>query len=696
MDMSSGIESRPQASVLLCAGSVAIIGVSPAGPWPKTIFSNLNKGGYRGRIFLVNPKYREIWQEPCHPKLSDLPALPAHLLLLTGAEAVLPTLEEASSLGVKSATIYSTGFGEGDSFESQQRGSMLREFCQRTRFVCCGPNCMGAISVDEGLWTVPVDFPHLRRGPVGLIFQSGGSLSSWVRAAGERGIGFTYAVSSGNETSLDLVDYLSFLIDDPKTRIINLLIEGIRRPEPFIACAARALEKGKPILALKIGRTDAAKRQAHSHTGALAGSDEVFDAVCHRFGIVRCPSLEDLLETTLAFLPGKYPKGPRIAIVVNSGGMKGLVLDHMRDVKIDLAQLQETTRAAVQPMIAPELAVENPLECSVSGLGYEKVYLQIVRLYAEDQGVDLLGINGELPRDGQRRDARDWAEIASECQKPIVAFGRAPYCLTEESRVFQDQAGMPFLQAIRPTLRALRALGSYGACRNRTLEVMPPGVGKQKDLEEHLLYKTLGMHGVTAPRQGFAARPAEAVSVAERIGFPVALKLIAADLIHKTESGAVVLNVRDAREVRMHAARLLGYRASPSKLLVQEMVSGTEVILGARCDPQFGPFIVVGMGGVFVDIIEDVALRLLPVSEDEAAAMLHELKGFRILEGFRGQPSRDIGALCRAIGGLSEVFAAHRSYVSDLEINPLVVREAGSGVAAVDVKIIRHPTPAGT
>jgi len=369
------------------------------------------------------------------------------------------------------------------------------------------------------------------------------------------------------------------------------------------------------------------------------------------------------------------------------------VLDHMQDVKVELAQLRETTRAAVRPMIAPELAVENPLECSVSGLGYEKVYLEIVRLYAEDEGVDLVGINGELPRDGQRKDASDWAEVATSCQKPIVAFGRAPYCLTEESRVFQDQAGMPFLQAIRPTLRALRALGFYGVCRNNTLQVMPPAVGKEEELDERLLYETLHVHGVTAPRQAFATRPTEAVSMAEEIGFPVALKLIAPDLIHKTESGAVVLDVRDAREVRMHAARLLGYRASPSKLLVQEMVSGTEVILGARCDPQFGPFIVVGMGGVFVDIIEDVALRLLPVSEDEAAAMLRELKGFRIFEGFRGQRSRDIGALCGAIAGLSAVFAAHRSYISDLEINPLVVRETGSGVIAVDVKIIRNPMP---
>lgn len=695
MDTQCAIKSRPQAKDLLLAGSVAIVGASPSGPWPRTIFNNLKKGGYQGQIFLVNPKYTELWEEPCYPNLSAVPAVPDHLILLTAAPAVLPSLEEAAGLGVKTATVYSTSFGEGDGSGSKERGRMLRQFCERTQFVCCGPNCMGAISVSEGLWTVPVDFAHLRPGPVGLVFQSGGSLSNWLRAAGERGIGFTYAVSSGNEISLDLVDYLSFLIDDPKTRIIGLFIEGIRRPEAFMACAAHALEKGKPILALKVGRTEEAMRQAHSHTGALAGSDEVFNAVCHRFGILRCPSLEDLLEMTLAFLPGKHPRGRRLAIVVNSGGMKGLLLDHLKEVRVELAQPNETTRKAVEHLISPELPVENPLECSVSGAGYEKSFLEIVRLHAQDEGVDLLGIHGELPRDGQKRNPTDWAELAASSEKPIVAFGRGTYSLTNESRVFQDQAGMPFLQAMRPTLRALQALGFYGVRRHSSIPALPPAAGESEDLDEHRLYELLGLCGVTPPRQEFAVTASEAVSKAKKVGFPVALKLVATGLLHKTEAGAVVLGLRNSHEVNRHAKRLLSYVSAPSRLLIQEMVSGTEMILGARQDPQFGPFIALGMGGVFVDILEDTTLRLLPVNEEEATAMLQELKAYRVLEGLRGQGPRDIRALCRAIAGLSDFFTAHRSYLSDLEVNPLVVREDGSGVVAVDVKVIRNGNISG-
>jgi acyl-CoA synthetase (NDP forming) len=682
--------SRPQAKDLLLARSVAIIGASPSGPWPRTIFQNLKRGGYKGQIFLVNPKYSELWEQRCFPNLSALPEVPDHVLLLTSAAAVLPSLEEAAALGVKSGTVYSTSFGEGTGSESIERGRMLREFCERTRFVCCGPNCMGSMSVSEGFWTIPVDLAHIRPGPVGLIFQSGGSLSNWLRAAGERGIGFTYAISSGNEVSLDLVDYLSFLIDDPNTRIINLFIEGIRRPEAFIACAARALQRGKPMLAIKIGRTDASKRQARSHTGAIAGSSEVFDALCQRLGILRCPSLEDLLETTLAFVPGKHPRGGRVAIVINSGGMKGLLLDHLKEVQIELAKPNETTRQAVRSLISPELAVENPLECSVSGSGYEKTFLEIVRLHTEDDGVDLVGIHGELPRDGQKKDPADWARLAGS-EKPIVAFGRGTYSLTNESRTFQEQAGIPFLQAMRPTLRALQALGFYGVRRrNPTIPMLPPAVGESNIADGDRLYEVLGNYGIIPPRQGFAETGAEAVTKAEKIGFPVALKLIKPDLLHKTDIGAVVLGIRNRRELETHARRLLPRESAPAKLLVQEMVYGTEMILGARQDPQYGPFVVIGMGGVFVEVLEDTVLRLLPVDREEAAAMIRQLKGYRVLEEFRGQPRRDLGALCRAITGLSDFFSAHRSQLNDLEINPLIVREEGCGVVAVDVKIVSN------
>ncbi|MCZ6906332.1 MAG: acetate--CoA ligase family protein, partial [Deltaproteobacteria bacterium] len=662
---------------LLRARSIAIVGASPKGNWPTLIFENLKQSGFSGKVYPVNPNYPELWGVPCYPKLSALPEPAELLVILVPTKVVLATLEEGSALGAKAATIYSAGFGEGDDPQGKERGKALSELCDRTGLVCCGPNCMGTTSVREGLWTYSMKLPLLRPGPVGLIFQSGGSLGNWMKGAGERGIGFSYAISSGNEVSLDLVDYLSFLIDDPETRLVLLFVEGIRRPEAFMRVAARALSVNKPILVVKIGRSEAGQRQARSHTGALAGSDRVFDAVCHRLGIVRCPTLEDLLETTLAFLPGRMPKGRRAALVVNSGGMKGIMLDHIEESRIELAQLSESTISAVRPLIPADLVVENPLECGVAGFGNEKSYVEIVRHYAQDEKVDLLAIHGELPRPPEKRDPGLYSTLAATTEKPILAFARSTYSLTEESRAFQEQAGMPFLQGINMTLRALMGLGNYASRRQEGIPDLPAPDGKPEELEEGPFNRRLGGCGLTLPRQAIAATPSEAASRAKEIGFPVALKLIAPEIVHKTEAGAVLLDLRTEKEVETQGKHLLGKSSSDGKLLVQEMVSGTEVIVGARVDPQFGPFLMVGLGGIFVEVLKDIALRLLPVDEKEALAMLRELKGYPLLEGVRGQPRRDVPALVRAMTGLSDLFVAYRSCLSDMEINPLIVREEG-------------------
>ncbi len=686
--MQSEIENLRPAEHLLHARSVAIVGASPKGRWPTLIFGNLKKGGYGGKIYLVNPNYPELWEERCYANLATLPEAPEHLLLLIPTQAVQRTLEEASKLGSKAATIYSAGFGEGDDPQGKERAQALRELCERTGMVCCGPNCMGSFSVTEGLWSFPTAIPLLRSGPVGLIFQSGGSLGNWVKGASERGIGFSYAVSSGNEVNLDLVDYLSFLVKDAQTKVILLMVEGIRRPKEFMAVAAEALAKNKPILVVKIGSSERAKRQAISHTGALAGSDEVFDAVCHHLGLIRCPTLEDLTETALAFLPGRYPRGRRAAIVVNSGGMKGILLDHLEEVGLELAQLSDATQKAIRPLIPAELAVENPLECGVAGFGDEKGFVEIVRLHAQDEAVDLLGIHGELPRHPEKREATLFTTLAATTEKPILAFARSTYSLTDESRTYQDQAGIPFLQGIKATLRALKGLGHYSYRKQQGISPLPPATGKAEDLEGERFQRLVQAHGLTLPRQAVAPSSAEAALKAKEIGFPVALKLLAPEVVHKTELGAVVLGLRNAEEAGSQGERLLA-KARGGKLLVQEMVEGTEVILGARTDPQFGPFIMVGLGGVFVEVLKDVTLRLLPVDENEALAMLKELKGYRVLEGVRGQPPRDVTALVKAIVGLSSLFANYRSWISDLEVNPLIVRQQGKGVAAVDVRMIK-------
>jgi acetyltransferase len=482
------------------------------------------------------------------------------------------------------------------------------------------------------------------------------------------------------------VDYLSFLVDDPDTKVITLMVEGIRRPTEFITVAEQALNKGKPILAVKLGRSEMGKRQAISHTGSLAGADEVFDAVCHRLGLIRCPTLEDMTEMTLAFMPGRFPRGSRAAIVVNSGGMKGLICDHCDELKTNLAQLSDVTKAAVRPLIPPELAVENPLECGVAGFGDEQGFINIVKLHAEDEGVDLLAIHGELPR-GQQRSAGLFKSLAEATNKPVLAFGRSTYSCLDESRAYQEEAGLPFLQAIKPTLRALAGLGSYGQRRQLGVPTLPAASGNAADLDGEKLNALLQRHSIDLPKQAMAGNATDAHAKAKGIGFPVALKFVSPDIVHKTESGAVVLALKSAEEVASEGQRLLSN--GRGQLLIQEMVQGTEVLIGARTDPQYGPFLMVGLGGIFVEVLKDVSIRLLPVDEREARGMLEELRGYKILEGVRGQGPRDIDALAKAMVGLADIFAAHRNFLSDMEINPIMVRAKGGGVAAVDVRLIR-------
>ena len=673
---------------LLRAKSVAFVGASQKGAWPQGIYRNLRSAKYPGGVYLINPNYQELYGDRCYPNLAACPEIPDELLVLIPTRAVLGVLEEAAKLGTRSATIYTAGFGEGDDEKGKERAQAMKDLCARTGMVLCGPNCMGSYSVDEGLWTFPTATPLLKKGPVGLIFQSGGSLGNWIKGATERGIGFSYAVSSGNEVSLDLVDYLSFLVNDDGTNVITLMVEGIRRPNEFMAVAEQALSKGKPILVVKLGRSEMGKRQAISHTGSLAGADEVFDAVCNRLGLIRCPTLEDLTETALAFMPGRFPKGSRAAIVVNSGGMKGLICDHCDELKTNLAALGEKTKEAVRPLIPAELAVENPLECGVAGFGDEAGFINIVKLHAEDPGVDLLAIHGELPR-GQKRSADLFKSAAAATEKPVLAFARSTYSCLEESRAFQEEAGLPFLQGIKPTLRALAGLGLYGERRQRGVPKLAAAIGSGADLEGEKLNVLLQRHGIGLPKQVMAGTAADAAVKAKEIGFPVAIKLIAQEVVHKTESGAVVLNLKSAEEVQAEGQKLLTKTLGRGHLLIQQMVQGTEVLIGARTDPQYGPFLMVGLGGIFVEVLKDVSIRLLPIDEREAREMLKELRGHKVLDGVRGQGPRDVDALVKAMVGLSDIFAAHRDHLSDMEINPIMVRAQGRGAAAVDVRLVR-------
>ncbi|MCC6780056.1 MAG: acetate--CoA ligase family protein [Hyphomicrobiales bacterium] len=688
---------RSVASVLQ-ARSLAIVGASERARWPTDIFNNLREFGYPGRVELINPRQQEVFGQRCYPSLAALPEPVDHALVIVPAAAVPGVLEEAESAGLKSATVYSAMMGDGDEPESKARGAWLKSFVSRSRLRVAGPNCMGAYSYRERLLGYPnADLCRLPPGPVACLFQSGGTIQFWMKSAAERGLKYSYCVTTGNEPDLDLADYLNFVIDDPETKLIVLFIEGIRRPVPFMLAAGRALAMGKPILAIKTGATAKSQAASQSHTGAIAGDYAAYLAMCERYGIVSCRSLDDLVETALTFNGGRVPKGPRIGFVTTSGGAVDLLYDYSETEGAVVPDYAEATKAALAPMMQEGIAPKNPLDIGIPPP--MKTAAEICAAVARDPGIDMVGWAQPMPRKSDAwGDLTPMREMLTGTDKPVVGFGRVIYQISDSHIAAQEQAGFPFLQGMEATIRALNGLWFYAQRRGRT--PAPPPPAPTSDLTPATLEATLARYGITLPQSATVVSVADAVAAAERIGFPVVLKIRSSDILHKTEAGGVALDLRDRAQVEKAADRLVaGARAAHpgariDGFLVQEMVSGIEAIVGARSDALYGPMLLVGAGGVLVELTKDAALRLLPATEVEVRDMIDALKLARLLAGFRGRPAADRAAMEQSVLGLARFFLDHRSRIADIEINPLMVRACGRGAVAVDVRVLWRDSPA--
>ena len=680
---------RSPASVLAPA-SVAIVGASERGQWQGIIYRNLRELKYPGRIYLVNPRQKEVWGEPCFPSLREIPEKVQHAMVIVPAAAVADVLVDAEAASVNSATIYAAAMGDGNHPASKKRGAWLKDFLGKSKMRVAGPNCMGAYSYHERVFAYPnTELGRFSAGSVGAIFQSGGTLQFWMRTGADRGLRYSYGITSGNEIDLDLSDYLNFLVDDPQTRQIVLFIEGIRRPQAFMQAAGRALEAGKPIMAIKTGATQKSRAAAQSHTGAIGGDYAAYLAMCERYGIRNCSSLDDMLETALTFDGGRLPKGPRIGFVTTSGGTVDLLYDYVEQEGSVMPDYSEQTLKDLMPFMQEGIEPKNPLDLGIPmGLKHAAGVCDVV---SRDPNVDMIAWASMLPNKAGAWDGvEELQNLLKRTDKPIVGFGRMSYVMTPQAVEAQQEAGFPFIQGLEPTLRALNALWFFAARRGKRPQMPPPA--PPSDLSPATLDETLAKYGIALPKSRAVATAAEAAAAAEAIGFPVVLKIRSPDILHKTEAGGVVLDLRSSDAVKRAAdeltaaARKAQSDARLDGFLVQEMVSGIEAIIGARGDPLYGPLLLVGAGGVLVELAKDAALRLLPVTRQDVSAMIDGLKLNKLLTGFRGRPAADRAALESTVLALAQFFLDHRARIEDIEINPLMVRPQGA--VAVDVRVI--------
>lgn len=686
------------AAAIFGARNLAIVGASDTTHWPTNIRGNLLAAGFPGRIFLVNPRRKELWGEPCYPDLASLPE-PAELALMIVPAKVIPDMLEAGAgAGVKAAIVYAAGMGEGTDPDSLALGAKLKAVLDRTGIAACGPNCMGLVGVRQRLLLYPhTHVRDMQPGSIGMVLQSGGTLSFFVRSARERGLDFSYAISSGNEAGLDLSDYVDFLVDDPDTRQIALMIEGIRKPQAFMAAAARALAAGKPIVAIKAGRSEASREGARTHSGAIAGDYAGWLALCERYGIVNCETLEEMIETLLAFKQGRLPRGPRIGFVTTSGGAVNLLLDYIEAEGASAPALSPGIEDRVRGIVAPGVPVRNPIDTGPPlGPGGPGVPYEVCKAFAADPGLDMVGWAVAVPGTERSGNADAVKAVLASTDKPVVAFGRMAHSMNDDGRAFQQDTNLWVLQGMKAAVRAMNALWFHASRTGRSIPALPAARGRAADSSGEKLAIALAARGLTSPKQAHARSAADAAKAADRIGFPVALKVLSSQPLHKTEAGGVRLALRNADEVAAAADAMLASVRSHSPdvnvtgFLVQEMVDGVEMIVGARNDPLYGPMLLVGAGGTLVELVRDSALRLLPAGECEVRAMVDGLRARKLLDGFRGRPSADIDALVVAAVSLGAFFLDHREHLAEIEINPLVVLPRGQGVRAVDIRAVTH------
>lgn len=687
--------------------SIAVIGATPRLQYGGRFLQAALKSQDRVAVYPVNPKYQELAGVKCYPSMEDLPESPDVAGVVVPANQVLPVLEACHRKGVASAIVISAGFAERGTPEGRSLQEQVTAFARETGLRISGPNCLGVANVKDDIWPMASGLTSgpTQSGAVGLVCQSGATAFGPLQSrAAELGVGYTYIISTGNEADLDFADYARYLLDDPATKVIAGFIEGLKSAEKFVAVAKLAAEYGKPVVLIKIGRSEAGSRAAVSHTGGLTGSDSRFDAICTQFGVTRVQDYDELLETAHLMAQAKEPDPPGIAVVSHSGGVSSLTADMLGAAGLQLPPLTEHVQQELNAIIKGFGWASNPAD--LTGYLMRDDFPRIVEAMLEQPDVGTLVIASA----GSDARAEEAIALRDRANKNVVYMWTGRRSETRALPLLKS-AGVPVFYTPATLARGLKSLHAYHAWRDRRLRsgfarTPEPNPEQQsaltrlRDASESTLSEfeskqLLALWGIHGTREMRASSAEEAVAAAEQLRYPVVLKADSADIAHKTEAGVVRLGLTDAAAVRNAYADVMA-RAETSRpgarlqgVLVQEMVTNAvEVIVGVTQDELLGPMLLFGSGGILVDVYQDVALRRCPVDADEAREMVSEVKGARLLRGFRGRLAADIDALAEALVAVSHLAAHLEGQLAELDINPLMVLPQGEGVKAADALVV--------
>jgi acetyltransferase len=665
-------------------------------------------------VFPVNPNRREIWQTPCFPDLTALPETPDHLVLFTPAETSLRVLRDGAAAGAQSATLYAAGFGEGSDPEGLALAAKLRAVLAKTGLTIVGPNCMGVACGKSHFCSIPDEtLQELAESPVAIAAQSGAICASLNRAINELGLKVGYLASCGDQIGCTVSDFIDYFAAQPELKVILCYIEGIPDAAHFLAAARRAHANGKTVLAIKIGASESARAFALAHTGSLAGSTEAFEAVAATAGVVRLACLEDAIEGIELVARCRPPSGARVAAVTNSGALRSLIAEAAERTGTSLATLSDTTRSALSQALK-QSDITNPLDTKRTISTGQYVACLDALLNAPE--VDIVLTAEELPRDdGAARRVANLCAVESVAQraaalgKPVAAFTPFITGATEYGRMVRAQIpSVPVMRDLERTLRVLRALARSHRIRPerpqapqsdvaRILRQRAADLDKPTALNEVESKSLLRAYGIPLPHEYLVGSSSEAIEAAHRIGFPVVLKGVSAAIPHKSDAGLVRLNGRDAKEVATAYAELTAQATKlgatlDGVLVAQQVAGGIECVLGVSRDPEMGPVVMFGLGGIFVELIRDVSFAAPGLDRDEALAMVKTTRAGSLLGGFRGGRPGDRNAVLDALVNLGRLAHELPDVIQAVDINPFMVCERGA--FALDALVVLRPPDA--
>ena len=684
---------------LLSPASVAVIGASSD---PKKTAGRpiafLQKNGYSGHIYPVNPKLTDINGIKCYASIAALPEVPEVAIVLLGAERAHLAVKELSDLGVAAAIILASGYSETGE-KGVMRQAQLLEAAGKMRLL--GPNTIGLVNLTESIVlsaSGALEMEDLKAGNIGVVSQSGGILGSLLSRATSNGIGLSKLISTSNEVDLELSDFIEHLVDDPSTEVIALYIEAIRHADKFRAAALRAAGMGKPIVAFKVGKSEAGAQAAVSHTGALAGSDRMYDALFKHTGVIRAQTFSDLLDISMSLSSQKKLLGKRVAILTSTGGAGTLISDALGVSGFETPPPDELTAQALRALQTGEEAVldRNPIDVTLAGLQPD-LLRGAINILLQSPSYDALVIvvgSSSIARPELMAGAiKDCLPLS---EKPVLAY-ISPHA--PQAGQLLTSYGVPSFAAaesIAASLLGMFHVQTWRAPVVRQSELTHVDVSGSGNLNEFESKRLFEQFGLACTREFVVTDASQATSVAAKMKGPVVLKILSHEVLHKSEVGGVAVGLDQLtmgprmEQMKLDVQKMTG--KAPEQFLVQEMVrGGTEMMLGMYKDP-LGTAILLGMGGVAAELLNDTSMRMLPLkvglSSVEALEMVKELKTWPLLNGYRGKTLCDVDALVKAIVCFSEMVHCIHDQLLEAEINPLFVLPKGLGVVAADGVVV--------